>query len=142
MSGTDTGSTVLDWLVCQREVSQVESDHFWLDFNLVEGLAVVDTDDGADHLWNDDHVAQVSLDNRWLLIWRCFLLGFAQLLDQGHRLALQAAREASAGSAVHQLAQLLVRHVQELIQIDSAVCEFSESTLLAHLLFRCNFCHP
>lgn len=40
MSSTDTGSTVLDWLVCQREVTQVVADHFWLDFNLQEGKLV------------------------------------------------------------------------------------------------------
>lgn len=36
VSSTDTWSTVLDWLVCQREVAQVMTDHFWLDFNLKE----------------------------------------------------------------------------------------------------------
>lgn len=106
--------------------------------HLVEGLAVVDTDNRSNHLWDNNHVAQVSFHDCWLLIWRCFLLCFAQLLDQGHRFAFQSSRETSAGSAVHQLAQLLVGHVQELIQINSAVSEFSECTLLANLLFRCN----
>jgi hypothetical protein len=35
--GTDTGATVLNWLVCEREVSQVVTNHFWLDFNLERG---------------------------------------------------------------------------------------------------------
>lgn len=34
VSSTNTGSTVLDRLVCQREISHVVTDHFWLDFNL------------------------------------------------------------------------------------------------------------
>ena len=33
-----------------------------LDFNLVEGLAVVDSNDASDHLRNHNHVTQVSLD--------------------------------------------------------------------------------
>lgn len=39
---------------------------------------------------------------------------------------------------MHQLGQLLVGHVQELIQIDTAIGEFSESTLLAYVLLRCS----
>ena len=34
----------------------------YFDFNLVEDLAVVHTDDAADHFWHNDHVTQVSLD--------------------------------------------------------------------------------
>lgn len=37
MSGTNTRSTVLDRLVCKWEVTQVVSNHFWLDFNLWRG---------------------------------------------------------------------------------------------------------
>lgn len=34
------------------------------------GLTVVDTDDGADHLGHDDHVAKVGLDTLGLLAGR------------------------------------------------------------------------
>ena len=54
MGGTDTGATVLDRLVGDGELAQVVSDHLRLDFDLVEGLAVVNTDDGAGHLGNDE----------------------------------------------------------------------------------------
>lgn len=33
-----------------------------LDFNLVEGFAVVDTNNGSNHFRDDDHVPQVGLD--------------------------------------------------------------------------------
>lgn len=32
---TNTWTTVLDWLVCQREVSQIEANHLRLDFDLL-----------------------------------------------------------------------------------------------------------
>eukprot|EP00976_Prorocentrum_cordatum_P085144 1185945-Prorocentrum_minimum.AAC.6 len=38
-----------------------------LNLNLVEGLAVVHSDDATDHLGNDDHVTQVSADGIGLL---------------------------------------------------------------------------
>jgi hypothetical protein len=38
VGGTDTWTTVLDWLVCDGELAQVVADHFWLDFDLVEFL--------------------------------------------------------------------------------------------------------
>ena len=34
VGGTDTGPTVLDWLVGDRELAQVVSNHLWLDLNL------------------------------------------------------------------------------------------------------------
>ena len=36
VSGTNTGSTVTDWLVGHGEFTNVVVDHFWLDFDLVE----------------------------------------------------------------------------------------------------------
>lgn len=45
-----------------------------LDLNLVEGLAVVHTDDAANHLRHDDHVAEVSADRVRLLARGSLLL--------------------------------------------------------------------
>ena len=70
----------------------------YLDFNLVEGFSIVDTDNGSGHLWDDDHVPQVGLDHVGLLIGRAFLLLLPQLLDQGHGFALQATGEFSPDS--------------------------------------------
>lgn len=75
--------------------------------HLVEGLAVVNTDDRTDHLGHNDHVTQMRLHDCRLLVDGCLLLGLAQLLDQSQRLALQTARETPAGTAVHQLNQLV-----------------------------------
>ena len=66
-------------------------------------LAVVDADDGADHLGDDDHVAEVGLDDSWLFIGRCLLLCLAQLLDETHWLVLQATLEFAACTGMDEL---------------------------------------
>ena len=40
VSGTNTGSTVTDWLVGHGEFTNVVVDHFWLDFDLIEDFYV------------------------------------------------------------------------------------------------------
>lgn len=74
---------------------------------LVECLAVVNANDGADHFWDDDHVSQMRLNDGWLFIWWSLLLGLTQLLDQSHWLAFQTARKTPAGTAVHEFNQLV-----------------------------------
>ena len=69
------------------------TNHLWLDFNLCEDLAVVDSDNGSGHLGNNNHVSQMGLDNVGLLVDGAFLLLLAELLDQGHWLALQSSCE-------------------------------------------------
>lgn len=68
VGGTDTRSTVLDRPVRDGELGEVEANHFWLDFDLVELLAAVDTDDTADHLGDDDHITKVGLDEVGLFV--------------------------------------------------------------------------
>ena len=104
-----------------------------LDFDLVEGLAVVNADDGAGHLGNDDHVSEMGLDNVGLLVDGALLLLLPQLLDEGHRLPLQPAAELSADAAGQKLHQLLVVHVEELVQVHPAVGELAEGSLLLEL---------
>jgi hypothetical protein len=155
VGGTDTWATVPDWLVGERELAGVVADHLGLDFNLVEDLSVVDGQDAADHLWQDDHVAQMGLDNGGLLQRLALLLRLAQLLEQGQRLALQAARVSPARSAVEHLGELValgeqkgVRSawqrqsfkgrllrglVQESIQVDASVRVLAEGSFLLEL---------
>lgn len=89
------------------------ADHLGLDLDLVELLAGVDTNDGADHLGDDDHVTEVSLDEVGLLVGLGLLLRLAELLDQTHGLALEATVEASAGTGVDDIAELLAGEVEE-----------------------------
>ena len=66
-------------------------------------LAVVDADDGADHLGDDDHVAEVGLHDRRLFVRGRLLLRLAKLLDQTHGLALKTALEPPAGTSMDDL---------------------------------------
>ena len=44
MGGADTWATVFNWLVGDGKFTQIVSNHFGLDFNLVEGFSVVNAD--------------------------------------------------------------------------------------------------
>jgi hypothetical protein len=127
VGGTDTRSSVLDWLAIKqlvvfinkinipsrlnllrdREFSEVVTNHLRLDFDLVEFLSRVDTDNRADHLWDNDHVTEVGLDEVWLLVGLGLLLRLAELLDQTHWLALETAVETTAGAGMDNITKLV-----------------------------------
>ena len=134
MRGTDTGSTVLDGLavrgsvtasvvggaeqneenvLCDRELAKVVANHLRLDLHLVELLAGVDANDAANHLGDDNHVAEMGLDEVGLLVGLGLLLGLAQLLDQAHRLALETAVDPAASTGVDDIAELIGSEVKE-----------------------------
>lgn len=89
------------------------ANHLGLDLDLIEFLARVDTNDAADHLGNNDHVTEVGLDEVGLLVGLGLLLRLAELLDQTHGLALEAAVEPSAGTGVDEVTELLRAKVEE-----------------------------
>ena len=105
------------------------ADHLGLDFDLVELLSGVDTDDAADHLGDDNHVTEVGLDEVGLLVGLGLLLRLAELLDQTHGLALETAVEPSARAGVDEVAELLGAEVEELVEVDTAVGELAERAL-------------
>jgi hypothetical protein len=100
------------------------ANHLGLDLNLVELLTGVDTDDGADHLGDDDHVTEVGLDEIGLLVGLGLLLGLAELLDETHGLALQTAVEASAGTSVNDITELLGGKVEEPVEFSVRLVSF------------------
>jgi hypothetical protein len=79
LGGSDTGLTVPTGLVGEGELSEVPADHVELDFDAVEGLAVVDSDVAAHHFGEDDGVAEVGLDGGGLLSGQCVLLALLAL---------------------------------------------------------------
>jgi len=131
--GTDTGSAVLDRLVRDRELGEVVTNHLGLDLNLVELLAGVNANDGADHLGDDNHVTEVGLDELGLLVGLGLLLGLAELLDQAHGAALETTVDAPAGTGVDDIAELLGVEVKESVKVDSAVGELAEGSSLLEL---------
>ena len=130
MGSGNTRSSVPDRLVSDGELSQVHANHFRLHFNTTEHLSIVDTNDGSDHFWHNDHVSQVGLDTAWLLAWRSLLLGLSQALDEGHGLALEPTRHATTGTSSDQVHQLIVGQVQQLFELNSTEGELLELTLL------------
>merc|ERR1712168_919320 len=129
VGSADTGATMLDWLVGDRELAQVMTNHLGFDFNLVECFALVDSDDASDHLGHDDHVPQVRLHGLGLLVGKTSLLRLTQLLDETHRLAFETTSELAANAAREQLHQLVGRHVQQLVKVYSSVSVFPEGSL-------------
>ena len=66
-------------------------------------LAIVDSDNGANHFWDDNHVPKVGLDYGGLFVRRGLLLGLSQLLDQAQGLAFEATVEAPPGTGMDNL---------------------------------------
>ena len=66
-------------------------------------LAVVDTDNTADHLGDDNHVTEVGLDDRGLFVGRRLFLSLTELLDETQRLALETALEPTTSTSVDEL---------------------------------------
>jgi hypothetical protein len=95
-------------LIRNGKLSQIMTNHLSLDFNLVEGLSVIDSNHGADHLGDNNHVSEVGFDRVGLFAFGGFLLSLAELLDETHRLALEASLESPAGSGVNELHELII----------------------------------
>jgi hypothetical protein len=67
VGSTDTGPTVLHWLVRDGELCEVVANHLRIDLNLVEGFVVVDANDAPNHLVHNDNVAEVCFHGLRLL---------------------------------------------------------------------------
>lgn len=102
-----------EYALGDREFSKIVTDHLGLDLDLVEFLSAVDANDAANHFRHDNHVTQVRLDEVRLLVRLGFLLGLAQFLDEAHGLALETAVEATTGTRVHHIAQLVRAEIEE-----------------------------
>ncbi len=97
---------MLDRLVGDGEFTKVVTDHFGLDFDLVENLSVVDTDDRSNHFRDNDHITKVSLDNLRLLILTTVELSLTQALNQSERLTLKTTIKAATSATVDKVDEL------------------------------------
>jgi hypothetical protein len=89
------------------------SNHLRLNFDLVELLSRVDTNNATNHLGDYNHVSEMCLDEVGLLIWLSLLLCLAQLLDQTHRRAFETTVEPTASAGVDNITELIGGEVQE-----------------------------
>jgi len=133
VSSTQTGTAVFDGLVRDGELPKIVASHLRLDLNRVKDFAIVNANNTADHLWDDDHVTKVGLNNCRLLIWRCFLLRLTQLLDETHGTALEPTLEPPSRTGMDEVDKVLIVHVKELLKLNTAVRKRAERSLLLHL---------
>ncbi len=84
-----------DFLTGVGVFSEVVSDGFWGNLDWGEFFAVVDLDCEAEHLWKDDHVARVGLDER-LFSFGYLVANSAYFFEQGSLCWGEAAFEASS----------------------------------------------
>ena len=75
VGSTNTGLTVFYRLVSDGKFAEVVTNHLRLNFNSVELLSVVHTNNASDHFGNNNHVSEVSLNcGRLLINLGCFFL--------------------------------------------------------------------
>ncbi len=87
----------------------------------MELLSRVDPNNATNHLGDNDHVSEMSLDEVWLLVGLGLLLRLSELLDQTHRLALETAVEPTASAGVDNITELVRGEVQESVVEESRV---------------------
>lgn len=109
-----------DRLVSDGEFTEVVASHLRLNLDGGEGLAVlnfksdfvspcvrgfthVDTNNGTDHLGNDNHVSEVGLDHSGLLVGASLSLSLSELLDETHGSSLKTSLEPPSGTGVDEL---------------------------------------
>lgn len=134
MSGTNTRTAVLNRLVGNGEFTKVMTNHLGLDFKLVKSFSVVDTNVSTNELRNDDHVAQVGLDN-FGLVFRSSAGSSSLLnaLDQSHRLLLQATENLATRTSRKKLKQTLAVNLEKLLELYPAVRKLAESSFLLQI---------
>lgn len=96
----------------------------YLDLNLDEVLAIVHTNNTADHLGDDDHVSQVCLDGLGFLVVDNSLLGLAQTLHQVQGDVTTG--ESPSGARMEELHELGMAQVEEVVHLKTTVEEATE----------------
>lgn len=92
------------------------TNHLRLDLDLVELLAGVNANNATNHLGDDDHVSEVSLNKVGLLVGPSLLLGLSELLDETHGSSLQTTVDPAAGTSVDDISELVGAEVQEAVE--------------------------
>jgi hypothetical protein len=123
VGSTKTGPAVEGRLVGDGELCKVLADHLGLDLNDVEDLAVVDSDDGANHLGEDGEVTKVGLDDIGLLVELGLLLGLPQLLDEGQVGLGETTGESPSDTGREELDDLVGVELEELLEVNTCKCE-------------------
>ena len=129
-STSKTGTAVGHRSVGDGIFTEVGADHLRLDLYCVEDLAVVHTNDRANHFRHDDHVTQMRAYRFWLLAASRFFFSLAELFHELHRLASKSTLEASADASSEKINKSFGLQIKQLVKINPSVTEFAESALL------------
>ena len=133
MRSANTWAAVGHGLVGDAKLAQVHANHLGQDFDTLENLSVVNTDNRPNHFGHDNHVTQVRLDTARALPWDGLLLGLPQSVDEGLGLALQSTRQTTTGAAGVHGHQFVYSEIKKVIELDSSVRELFEGALLLEL---------
>lgn len=121
-------------LVGDGKLAKIMTNHLRLNFNLVKGLSVVDTNVGTNKLRNNDHVAQVSLnDLRFVFLRGACSSSLLNTLDQSHRLVLKTTEDLATRASRQELEQALAINFKKLLKLDSTVGKLAESSFLLQI---------
>ena len=119
--GTMTDLTVTNGLVGKGELSKVVSAHVSSDFDGRPVLSTVNFDNGTNHIGSDDHVTEVSLNTLGLLTVGGLFDGFLELLDESGVRSTSVSLEGSSVLGAEKVDNLLLGHLEELIELDTSV---------------------
>lgn len=104
---------MLNRLITNRKLAQIKPHHLRLNLHLIELLARINPNHAPNHLGNDNHVAEVRLDEVGFLVGFGVLFSLAEFFDEAHGFAFEAAVEAAAGAGVDDVAELFRGEVEE-----------------------------
>jgi len=109
------------------------SNHLRADFDAVEDFAIVDSDNGADQLRHNNHVAEVGSAFGRLLVGGSILLGGTELADETHGLASETTRQTPAGAGMEESTEIIGAELEEAVKFHATVRELAEGSALLQL---------
>jgi len=130
LSACEAGTAMRHGSVGNRVFAKIGANHLRLYLYRVENLAIVYANNRANHLGDDNHVAQMRAYCLWLLTATSLFLRLAELFDQLHWLPCEAALETAADACAEEFYKSICLHIQKLIEINPTVAELSERALL------------
>jgi len=110
-----------NWPVRDGKFSQVVTDHFWLDLDLDEGLAVVDTTDVANHFRDDDHVSAVGFHDSWFFELFAVFLSPPEFGEKVSVLLRGTSGEGPPFPGVHHVGDFFSGHIEKFVEFDTPV---------------------
>jgi hypothetical protein len=91
------------------------TDHVRPDLNRIVDLSGVDRNNATHKLWHNNSVTEMGLDGLWLLSNLAVLLRYKYLVEEADVLWLKTTVHATTLATVHELVELFVGHLNEIV---------------------------